>query len=146
MIAGEEHLRTGSGACELAGGGAISAALAQRLACDADVQQVVIDADGMINLGRTQRSAGATQRRLLWLRDGGCRFPGCDRPPGWCQAHHIWWWELGGPTDLENLCLLCSHHHHRCHEGGFRVVRSDDGELVFRRPDGSLLESPLATA
>ena len=107
---------------------------------------MVIDADGQINLGRTQRSAGATQRRLLWLRDGGCRFPGCDRPPGWCQAHHIWWWELGGPTDLDNLCLLCSHHHHLCHEGGFRVTRPDDGELVFRRPDGSLLASPLVTA
>jgi hypothetical protein len=146
VIAGEEHLRTGSGACELAGGGAVSAALAQRLACDADLQQVVIDADGRINLGRTQRSAGATQRRLLHLRDGGCVFPGCDRPPGWCQAHHIWWWEQGGPTDLDNLCLLCSHHHHRCHEGGFRVRRADDGELVFRRPDGSRLEAPLVHA
>ena len=146
LITGEENLRTGSGACELAGGGAVSAALARRLACDADIQSVVVDADGRINLGRTQRSAGATQRRLLWLRDRGCRFPGCDRPPGWCQAHHIWFWEHDGPTDLDNLCLLCSRHHHLCHEGGFRCWPDADGELVFHRPDGSLLEAPLARA
>ena len=146
LITGEENLRTGSGACELAGGGAISAAVAQRLACDCDIAEVVVDADGRINLGRTQRSAGATQRRLLWLRDRGCRFPGCDRPPGWTQAHHVWFWEDGGPTDLDNLCLLCSRHHHLCHEGGFRCWRTDGGELVFHRPDGSLLEAPLARA
>jgi hypothetical protein len=146
VLAGEEHLRTGSGACELAGGGAVSAALARRLACDADIQSVVVDADGRINLGRTQRSAGATQRRLLWLRDRGCRFPGCDRPPGWTEAHHIWFWEDGGPTDLDNLCLLCSRHHHLCHEGGFRCRRDEGRELVFHRPDGSLLEPPLVTA
>ena len=146
LITGEENLRTGSGACELAGGGAISAAVAQRLACDCDIAEVVVDADGRINLGRTQRSAGATQRRLLWLRDRGCRFPGCDRPPGWTQAHHVWFWEDGGPTDLDNLCLLCSRHHHLCHEGGFRCWPDADGELVFHRPDGSLLEAPLARA
>jgi len=146
VLAGEEHLRSGAGVCELAGGGAVSAALAQRLACDADVQRVVIDADGRINLGRTQRSAGATQRRLLWLRDGGCRFPGCDRPPGWCEAHHIWFWEDGGPTDMDNLCLLCSHHHHLCHEGGFRCAHDEDGELVFHRPDGTRLDAPLVVA
>ena len=146
LITGEENLRTGSGACELAGGGAISAAVAQRLACDCDIAEVVVDADGRINLGRTQRSAGATQRRLLWLRDRGCRFPGCDRPPEWTQAHHVWFWEHGGPTDLDNLCLLCSRHHHLCHEGGFRCWPDADGELVFHRPDGSLLEAPLARA
>ena len=146
VLAGEDELRSGEGTCEVMGSGLVSARLAQCLACDCDLRRVVIDAEGRINLGRTERSAGQTQRQALTLRDGGCRFPGCDRPPGWCEAHHIWWWEHGGPTDLENLCLLCSHHHHLCHEGGFRVTRPDNGELVFRRPDGSLLASPLVTA
>jgi hypothetical protein len=145
VIAGEEQLRTGRGACEIAGGGAISAKVGQRLACDCDIAAVVMDPDGKINLGRAQRSANGTQRRLLWLRDEGCRFPGCDRPPGWCEAHHIVWWEHGGPTDLDNLCLLCSHHHHLCHEGGFRLER-DDGDLVFYRPDGTRVEAPIIAA
>ena len=145
VIAGEEHLRTGRGACEIAGGGAISARIAQRLACDADITSVVVGADGTLQLGRTRRRPNSTQRRMLWLRDGGCRFPGCDRPPGWCEAHHIVWWEHGGPTDMDNLTLLCARHHHLCHVGGFRVVREDDG-LAFFRPDGSRLEEPLVMA
>ena len=145
VIAGEDQLRTGTGVCEIAGGGAISARVAQRLACDADIASVVIDPDGRVNLGRSQRSANGTQRRLLWLRDGGCAFPGCDRPPGWCEAHHIEFWELGGPTDLDNLCLLCSHHHHLCHEGGFRLTR-EGTELRVARPDGSPLEAPRIAA
>ena len=146
VLAGEDELRSGEGTCEVMGSGLVSARLAQCLACDCDRRTVVIDAEGRINLGRTERSAGQTQRQALTLRDGGCRFPGCDRPPGWCEAHHIWWWEHGGPTDLENLCLLCSHHHHLCHTGGFTCEREPGGELVFHRPDGSRLEAPLARA
>ncbi len=145
VIAGDAHLRTGSGVCEIAGGGAISARAAQRLACDCDLATVVIGPDGTVNLGRTQRHASATQRRLLALRDGGCRFPGCDRPPGWCEAHHVVFWEHDGPTDLDNLCLLCSHHHHLCHEGGFRAER-DGGQLVFHRPDTTTLDKPAIFA
>jgi len=147
VIAGAEQLRTGRGVCELAGGGAIPAITAQRLACDCDLAKVFLDPeDNRLNLNRAQRRASATQRRLLWLRDGGCSFPGCDRPPGWCEAHHIVFWDDGGPTDLENLTLLCSHHHHLCHEGGFRVGRDDDGRLVFHRPDGTRLERPILVA
>jgi len=147
VIAGAEQLRTGKGVCEVAGGGAIPAVTAQRLACDCDIARVLIDPDDhRFNLGRTQRSASAAQRRLLWLRDGGCTFPGCDRPPGWCEAHHIIFWDNQGPTDLDNLTLLCSHHHHLCHEGGFQLQRDHDGHLVVHRPDGTTLTPPLITA
>ena len=146
VIAGEEQLRSGTGVCELAGGGAISALTAQRLACDCDLARVLMDPTAnTFDLNRAQRRASGTQRRLLWLRDGGCAFPGCDRPPGWCEAHHIRFWELGGPTDLANLCLLCPHHHHLCHEGGFGLVRVDD-RLVFTRPDGTEVVAPLIAA
>jgi hypothetical protein len=146
VIAGEEQLRTGTGVCELAGGGAISALTAQRLACDCDIARVLVDPkDNRFDLSRAQRRASGTQRRLLWIRDGGCTFPGCERPPGWCEAHHIQFWEDGGPTDLANLALLCARHHHLCHEGGFRLVRVD-GELVFYRPDGTELQAPPIAA
>jgi hypothetical protein len=110
------------------------------------VARVRVDPQGQgISLGRAQRRASATQRRLLWLRDGGCRFPGCGRPPEWCEAHHLVTWDDGGPTDVDNLALLCSHHHHLCHEGGFGLRREDD-QLVFSRPDGSRLDPPTIAA
>jgi hypothetical protein len=147
VIAGEEALESGQGVAELAGAGAIWAVTAQRLRCDCDLVRVLYDPDGTphLELGRAQRTASGTQRRLLWLRDGGCTFPGCGRPPEWCEAHHIIWWEHGGPTDLHNLCLLCRYHHHLCHEGGYRVGWDGD-QLVFYRPDGSRLEPPVIAA
>jgi hypothetical protein len=146
VIAGEEQLSSGKGVCELAGGGAIAAITAQRLACDAAIAKVLVAPGGeQINLNRAQRRASPTQRRLLWLRDRGCTFPGCGRPPGWCEAHHIVFWENGGLTDLANLALLCAFHHHLCHEGGFRVERIAN-QLVFFRPDGSIVELPLVAA
>ena len=73
-------------------------------------------------------------------------FPGCDRPPGWCHAHHIIHWIDHGPTDLDNLCLLCSHHHHRIHEGGFQLTRAPDGTLTIPKPDGTPLTTPTHAA
>ena len=82
------------------------------------------------------------QRAALALRDRGCTFPNCDRPAGWCDAHHIDHWIDGGPTDLDNLTLLCSRHHHLLHEGGW-LVRSDrSGELVFTNRAGVILADP----
>ena len=85
-------------------GGILSAADVRRLACDAQIARVLTGPDGsVLDLGRTARTASADQWRALRLRDGGCTWPGCDRPEGWCQAHHIVWWEHDGQTDLSNL-------------------------------------------
>ena len=65
----------------------------------------------LLDLGRTTRVVSAAQRRSLAVRDGGCVFPGCDRPVAWCDAHHLRHWLHGGPTDLANLVLLCRAHH-----------------------------------
>ena len=145
VLAGADQLATGQGAAELVGAGPISAVVAARLACDADWARLTVDGD-RLHLGRTQRRATATQRRLLTIRDGGCRFPGCDRPPGWCEAHHIVFWDHGGPTDLDNLVLLCSHHHHLCHEGGYHAAAQPDGHITFTRPDGTRIEPPPIAA
>ena len=80
-------------------------------------------------------------RRLV--RDRGCRFPGCDRPHTWCDAHHVVHWADGGSTAVANLTLLCRRHHRMIHRGRFRLERSD-GRAVFRRPDGSILEEHRA--
>jgi len=108
-----------------------------RLLCDTTVSRIVTDPAGIpIDVGRARRNPPARLRRALVARDEGCRFPGCDRPPGWCDAHHIHHWTRGGPTDLPNLVLLCSHHHRLVHRPGW-VLRLDGDRLHIRGPDHS---------
>ena len=70
-------------------------------------------------------------RRALRARDKGCRFPGCTNTR-FVDGHHIKHWADGGVTSLDNLVLLCRHHHHLVHEGGFACEKSPDGELRFK--------------
>ena len=111
-------------------GPAIPSALARRLACDC---RVSFDD---LNHGRAQRLVSARQRAALELRDGRvCAFPGCDRTHG-LQAHHLTHWIHGGRTDLDNLALLCTAHHHLLHEGRFTARRRGDGTVAFADPCG----------
>jgi Domain of unknown function (DUF222)/HNH endonuclease len=87
-----------------------------------------------LEVGRTSRVVTAAQRAALTVRDRGCSFPGCDRPPAWCEAHHLVHWLHGGPTDLANLALLCRAHHRAVHEGGWRLGRDPDGRLTATPP------------
>jgi hypothetical protein len=87
-----------------------------------------------LEVGRTSRTVSPAQRNALVVRDGGCAFPGCDRPQGWCEAHHLRHWAHGGPTDLGNLALLCWAHHRAVHEGGWRLRRDPDGRLTAIPP------------
>jgi hypothetical protein len=121
--------------CELAYSGPVPFETARRLLCDCAIGRVVLGADGeMLDLGRRQRFPSAAQRRALELRDRHCAWPGCDAPACWCDAHHLVWWEHGGPTDLHNLCLLCRYHHMLCHEGGWTLTRATDGTIEVKEP------------
>ena len=103
-------------------GETITIEAARRLACDADIATVLMRGQSeILDFGRTRRVASNTQYKALVIRDGGCRFPGCDRPPGWTQAHHIVQWPDGGRTDLDNLVLLCLTHHHLIHHQHWRI-------------------------
>jgi hypothetical protein len=119
--------------------GPIAAETARRLACDARVTRVITDARSVpLEVGRATKVVSSALRRALAIRDGGCAFPGCERPPGWCDAHHVKHWADGGETGLSNLVLLCRPHHRVIHRGfGAAIV---DGLPVFRRPDGTPLE------
>jgi hypothetical protein len=104
---------------DLAHAGKISRATLERLTCDANISRVITDGPScVLDLGRSTSVISNAQRRALEARDGHCQAPGCDRPAGWCQGHHIWHWTKGGPTDLDNLVLLCHRHHRAAHEGG----------------------------
>jgi hypothetical protein len=87
-----------------------------------------------LNLGRSTRVVTPAQRQALAVRDGGCIFPGCSRPLAWCEAHHVRHWLDGGPTDLDNLALLCRAHHRAIHEGGWRLTRGPDGRFTATPP------------
>lgn len=107
---------------ELAWGGPISAAAVRRIACDAGVTRVVLDPEGVpLDVGREFRTVTPGQFTALVARDGGCAFPGCTRPAAWCEAHHIRHWADGGATSLDNLVLLCGHHHRTVHHRGWEV-------------------------
>ncbi|MGZ8512739.1 MAG: HNH endonuclease signature motif containing protein [Candidatus Limnocylindria bacterium] len=93
-----------------------------------------------LDVGRRTPVVSPAMRRAVITRDRRCRFPGCDRPHTWCDAHHIHHWAHGGPTSVANLVLLCRHHHRSIHRrDGFRVA-VEDGVPVFRRSDGTVLE------
>ena len=108
----------------------------KRLMCDGSVITIVEDDRGTpLDVGRKQRTVPTALKRALWSRDRGCSFPGCDRKR-YLDAHHLHHWAEGGDTSLDNLTLLCTHHHRSLHEGGFRIHRDADGGLCFERADG----------
>lgn len=130
--------RSASGRSDLPDAGDISPEQARRIACDADVSRVVTAGPSLVlDLGRRTPVVPGPLRRALLVRDRGCAFPGCGRPPGWCDAHHVIHWADGGPTALANLVLLCRPHHRMVHRGF--EVRMEGGRPRFRRPDGTPL-------
>jgi uncharacterized protein DUF222/HNH endonuclease len=119
----------GEGGCELDDGSALAPETARRLGCDASV----------VRNGRKTRAIPPALRRALRARDRGCRFPGCENRR-FVDAHHVHHWAHGGPTELDNLVLLCRRHHQLVHEGGWRV----DQEQRFYYPWGQPFpEAPL---
>lgn len=112
----------------------ITAHEARRLACTAGILPAVLDgASHVLDLGRTQRIATPPQRRALGVRDRTCRATGCDIPATWCEAHHWKPWSQGGATDLNDLVLLCSHHHHVVHDPQWHAERRPDGTVELTR-------------
>jgi len=105
---------------------------------------VLEDGSGsVLNVGRKTRTVPPAMRRALVLRDQGCRFPGCCETR-FVDAHHIHHWCDGGETSLDNLVLLCRHHHRLLHEEGFALLKGTEG-LEFVRADGRKLPRALAT-
>jgi len=138
-------LAAGDGAAELDHVGPVPTGTARRLGCDASLMRVVMAGRSEpIDVGRRTPVVPPSLRRAVILRDRGCRFPGCDRPHPWCDAHHVVHWADGGPTALGNLLLLCRRHHRMVHRPGGFTLGLEDGHPVFRRPDGSVLSEDRA--
>jgi hypothetical protein len=127
---------------ELAHRGLIDAVVARRLACDATLVVALDDDVGhTMYEGRARRDPTPTQRRELWRRDRHCRFPGC-RNATFVNPHHLRWWKRDrGKTDLDNLALLCEHHHRLVHSRAWKLEGDANGELSFVGPSGRVMTS-----
>ncbi|MEO5534363.1 MAG: DUF222 domain-containing protein [Pseudolysinimonas sp.] len=128
---------TGHGYAE-GSGESFSRATIERVACANGTQSVLVDSVGnVLDLGREQRLYSSRQRVALAVRDGGCMWPTCERPPSWTEAHHIDHWARDdGRTDVARGILLCRHHHLRLHNEGWRIILRA-GRYWLEPPDGS---------
>jgi hypothetical protein len=118
---------------EIEGGGILASKTVERLSCDAGIVPIVESADGEpLAIGRRRRTVHPALRRALQRRDKGCRFPGCEQTR-FVDAHHIVHWAHGGETNLDNLVLLCRHHHRSLHEGGYSILGRGNA-ILFRDP------------
>jgi hypothetical protein len=125
--------RLGAGALDT--GLLLTPAAVRRLGCDASILPAVLGGNGQVlDVGRQRRLFTGPLRRALVLRDRGCAFPGCDRPPRWCDGHHMIHWTDGGPTALHNAVLLCGHHHRVIHHADWTVRLALDGLPEFLPP------------
>ncbi|WP_226344547.1 HNH endonuclease signature motif containing protein [Agilicoccus flavus] len=140
---------------------ALSPSEARILGCDAQIIPAVLGAKSeLLDLGHAKRLITPAQRLALQQRDQRCTFPGCTIPPAWCDGHHLIYWALGaanggelasrserdrgigGPTDMDNLALLCRHHHTEVHRQRHRGKVTPDG-VRWTRSDGSPIGNAL---
>jgi hypothetical protein len=135
------HTALGGSCCgedgsEIDRGPVLHPEVARRMSCDARLQFVLTDRKGnALGIGRTSRNVPPWLMRELRARDFGCTFPGCGTT-AFVEAHHIWHWEDGGPTNLDNLVLTCCFHHKLVHEFGWNV-RLNGLVAEWLRPSGT---------
>ncbi|WP_279238334.1 HNH endonuclease signature motif containing protein [Cryobacterium zhongshanensis] len=122
----------------------VSTETLERNLCDSGILDVTFDDHGSgIDLGREQRTFSPEQRTALAIRDGGCMWPGCDRPPSWTETHHIQHWkDDAGQTNLDLGILLCRADHLRLHNEHWRITRDNTGQCSPHHPDSTPTRHP----
>jgi hypothetical protein len=124
-----------------ADGRVVDPVVTETLLCHCALHQIWRDQHVVLAYGRSRYTVPKLLFRAVAARDGGCRFPGCDRPVRFCDAHHIRYWRHGGATDHDNLVLLCSRHHHLVHKQRLQLKLLPDAEVEVTWPDGHQLVS-----
>ncbi|HUF33295.1 MAG TPA: DUF222 domain-containing protein [Acidimicrobiales bacterium] len=108
----------------------------ERWLCDCATSTVSTKAGVPFDVGRSQYTPSPAQRRALVARDGGCIVPSCNRPARWCDAHHVVP-HPAGPTQLDNLVLLCNRHHKLAHNHTIRLRPASPQRWIVLRGDGT---------
>ncbi len=122
---------------ELVDGSPVASESIASLLCDSVFHRLITKGRSVIlDFGVATRVVSDGLFSALVLRDRHCRHPGCDRPAKWCEAHHVIPVSEGGPTDLANLVLKCSRHHHIGHKPGWSEKMEPDGSLRITDPSG----------
>ena len=113
------------------------------MACDAEIVPAVLGSQSeVLDVGRLRRLVTVAIWVALVLRDRHCTFPGCRRRPLMCHAHHIIHWISGGKTSLDNLALLCGHHHRVIHDTSWEIrMNGDDRRPEFLPPPKTGVDS-----
>jgi 5-methylcytosine-specific restriction protein A len=134
VTVGLDQLRNGVTGAHLDSGTWYSPTLLRMLACDCSVIPAILGTHSEpLDIGRATRTIPTAIRRAVAIRDHGCAYPGCHRPPSYCDVHHCKAWENGGDTALHNCVMLCRHHHRIVHSAGW-VVRIRQGQPEFIPP------------
>ncbi len=132
-----ERFRALSGGASSVDGTSLDRTTVERFLCDAALHRVLTQGrSAIVDYGTATRTIPAPLFNALVVRDRRCRFPGCDRPAAWCEGHHVRPWLVGGPTQLLNLALLCSRHHHLLHKPGWHAKLRPDATLEVTDPRG----------
>jgi len=122
---------------ELFDGTPLPRSVVERLLCDCVAHRVLVDqASVVLDQGRGERTVTDEQYRAVKRRDRHCRAYGCDCPGEYADVHHVWDWIKGGPTDMDNLVLLCRRHHTLFHKPGWTNELRADGAYVVTDPRG----------
>ncbi|MGH9003011.1 MAG: DUF222 domain-containing protein [Acidimicrobiia bacterium] len=133
----ERHLTHPGAGATTPDGTRLDRASVDRLLCDSALHRVLTAGRSTIlDYGSATRTIPAPLFNALVIRDRHCRFPGCDRPAHWCEGHHVRFWDHGGPTQLANLVLVCSRHHHLLHRPGWHAKLLPDATLEITDPHG----------
>ena len=135
----ERYFATPTAGASTVDGSRLDRATIDRLLCDSALHRVLTAGrSSILDYGTATRTIPAPLFNALVIRDRYCRFPGCDRPAHWCEGHHVRFWEHEGPTQLANLVLLCSRHHHLLHRPGWRAKLLPDATLEITDPHGQV--------
>ena len=135
--------------CEIPGTGPIPRSELERLACEAELFGALFSRNGLpLWHGRRTRTVTPQQWRTLIARDRGCVL--CAAGPSHCHAHHIipWTAPAKGPTDIDNLVLVCNRHHHHIHQHHLTLTRDPNGQWATHTPNSpnsASLPQPRAT-
>ena len=143
LTIGLQELLTKAGLAETSDGSTLTSDQLLRIADEAEIWPTIINHHNIpLAMGRTRRIATPGQTMALHIETTDVRSPGVPIHPYWCDRHHIQDWILGGPTDLDNLTLLCRYHHtHFLQKGWTCRINSDRSTGM----DTAVVDRPTST-